>query len=375
MNTIQKHMLSLVGVVIANHAMQNSFLQERAEGIKEYHQFREFAPKELGEFLDNIKMHHLPLLAHVSSNLYECVARYIEFLHHCNPNITDQTIKQLSLPDRLIVKWAALGHHFNMVPYYSGSHRYFYFDQNEPNTTALKGKGRSIDYGQIFADNLEANKRCRAFESLVADMEKRRALLENVDSSHYIDEEELLDLENAKAEARRVCTKYRGMYALALQERVQKGMDLEQQYYINLMPGSDLTSIIIKMLRAIKNDSDLANNIQCFKALVDSDLTFSDYDTGSRCVPRISILPAQGKNSAQLVLNKLYTLFKHTKGLNAKPDYTAMVTDLIGVSQGDFDFRPFGYDYFERGLVYYKNLTGTNVDYHLLHPETGQEIL
>jgi hypothetical protein len=95
--------------------------------------------------------------------------------------------------------------------------------------------------------------------------------------------------------------------------------------------------------------------------------------------PKIVIYPSTGKENAQKVLDKLYTLFNYIPGLNEQPRFNAKVTDLIWIAQGDSIYKEsVRFDkYFELPFKTYYNpmLTGKFQNYHLIHPGTGKEIV
>lgn len=163
-------------------------------------------------------------------------------------------------------------------------------------------------------------------------------------------------------------------------ERTRPFLDrLVGQYKIHLMPVQSFnvgTNIIYTLLDAIEKDPALRSQILAFKVSV----TEPFRTQSGQLLPFVVIYPRDGKDSAQGVLNKLYSLFKkhpEFKGSGERPRYNAKVNDLIWVAQGDADYKTDEYaGYYEPSRIYYRpDITGRIENYHLKHPETGIEIV
>lgn len=143
-------------------------------------------------------------------------------------------------------------------------------------------------------------------------------------------------------------------------------------YKIHLMPKGSLTDIILTLIEGLKNDPELRKLLYKFKVRPNPDLRHE----GSM-LAAVVIYPAQGKDNAQKALNKIYALFKNVQGTGIAPRYNAKVNDLIWIAQGDGDFKDFLYaTFYEKNRIYYRpNITGKVENYHLIHPETKQEIV
>ena len=133
----------------------------------------------------------------------------------------------------------------------------------------------------------------------------------------------------------------------------------------------DQIKILLQMDKAIKTDPELSSLITVFKILV------HPYRQGDVIFPKV-VIYAFGKENTQRILNGIYQQFKDVPGLGFEPRYNAKVNDLIWVAQGDGDNKVDRYEaYYEMpGRVYYRpDITGKPQNYHLLHPETGKEII
>lgn len=155
--------------------------------------------------------------------------------------------------------------------------------------------------------------------------------------------------------------------------RKEMAEKLVQKYKIHLMPkAEDMTPIIIQLLESVKNDLELAQLIHSFKARPDPNTLLQ-----GRIVSRIVIYPASGKENAQKLLDKLYSLLKNVEGSGQHPFANARVSDLIWIAHGDSGDKPFFRHYYEQpNMVYFRpDMTGTIENYHLINPETRKEIV
>ena len=153
--------------------------------------------------------------------------------------------------------------------------------------------------------------------------------------------------------------------------------ELANTYKIHFMPkeGADYVQLMDSIFKAINQDNDLKKVIQAFKIAPRISLSQK-----GEIMPRIVFYVTTGKQNAQIALNKLYNYFKNVPGSGQRPRYNAKVNDLIWIAQGDGDSKSEDwYDvYYELPQkTYYKSdfVTGTRENYHLKHPETGQDII
>jgi hypothetical protein len=150
---------------------------------------------------------------------------------------------------------------------------------------------------------------------------------------------------------------------------------LVKQYKIHLMPKeNDIEKILIKLFKAFKTDNALLK-IASTKILLALESNLKEVGA-----PRI-VLYITGKNQAQLVLNKIYDLFKDDAGSNRAPKFNEKVTSLIYFAQGDRDFKSSYNSFFEQpDLIYFKKgLTkddkGQDEDYYLENPGTPRRVV
>lgn len=160
-----------------------------------------------------------------------------------------------------------------------------------------------------------------------------------------------------------------------------KSKSLAQQftksYKIHLMfPEQIATKVVVTILNAFDQDKDLKALIPTFK------IQPASYKDGKgNVVPQAVFYIIDGKEAAQKVLNTLYFLFKkeNISGSGTRPRFNAKVNDLIWVAQGNGDYKE-GASYsqlYEQPLkAYYRSdISGQQENYHLKHPETGQELI
>lgn len=142
-------------------------------------------------------------------------------------------------------------------------------------------------------------------------------------------------------------------------------------YKIHLMPPDALMAdFAYRLARIIQEDADLYNRIIYYKFIVRPRIT-------AKNMPRV-VLYTDGKEDTQIVLNKLYDKLKTEQGSGYSARFSAYVTDLIWVAQGDGDRKKdeqYQSDYEQPDLIYYKkDFTGSEQDYHLRHPLTGHDL-
>ena len=150
---------------------------------------------------------------------------------------------------------------------------------------------------------------------------------------------------------------------------------LTGQYKIHLMPHRIfIPRLVIKLIKAIKQDPSLADVLYSFKVRYPEDaektVNLKDMEQSKR-VPRIVIYLADGKANAQKALKKLIVLFKNdiSKGIDITPRFNQKVNPLIYFAQSDADTKyiPFLQHYFEQPeMIYYvSDITGEKKDYRL----------
>lgn len=151
--------------------------------------------------------------------------------------------------------------------------------------------------------------------------------------------------------------------------------ELVKTYKIHLMPDEniDATEILYRFDQALKSDPELSREVQTFKIL------YNPTKLGGINFARV-VIYANGKEHAQRILDALYrnNIIKNIKGSGIRPRYNGKVNDLIWVAQGDGDYKDGIYkEYYEQpALIYYHpGITGKKENYHLVNPQTGQEIV
>jgi hypothetical protein len=162
----------------------------------------------------------------------------------------------------------------------------------------------------------------------------------------------------------------------AFDHEAQKHLkNIAGQYKIHLMPHRFyMPELIIKLIKAIKQDHQFAQTLATFKVKY-SQTTAGTVQVRAQSqkerLPRIVIYTAEGKDNAQRALNKILSLFKHDveKGIDATPRWNQRVNKLVSFAQGDGDCKKLleFKEYFEQpAMVYYHPLfTGTYENHHL----------
>ena len=305
------------------------------KGIAAYQQFKEDKPTYTLSKDELISLFPR-FFEYVPANLHQAIADYIPYAYPDQSTLISElsklTYNEFSLKQ---LKWTALGYAFGLMPYYNLDQGYFYFEQPKPKdeNSILKG--------------FREDKSVKA----LADLED---IMKKLSNSRDIQKDEFI--KQAKSEW----------------EEVAKSLVAE--YKIHLMPQGDLTPTIVTLLTLLKKDPEMQDLIAAFKVMITDKVVVNGVG-----YPRVVIYPAIGKDKAQRALNKLYAGLKEIKGLGIKPLFNKKVTDLIWIAQGDSNYKKFSQykPYFEQPkLVYFrKDLTGKDENYHLLHPETGKEIV
>jgi hypothetical protein len=306
-----------------------------AEGIAAYQDFKEHKP-EYTVSKEEIASIFPILFAYVPAHLHQAIANYVP---HAYPdkNLVISELSKLGYNNfsLKLFKWKALGYHFGLMPYYNFDQGYFYFEQPKPTDENAILQGIREDRSVKALENLD-------------EMIKKLHNSRDVKKDEYI--------------------------KIAKNEWQEVAESIVQEYKIHLMPQGDLTPTIVTLLTLLKNDPELQKLIAAFKVMVSDNVAVNGV-----YYPRIVIYPTKGKGNTQRALNKLYQGLKNINGLGVRPLFNAKVTDLIWVAQGDSGYKKYtAYKpYFEQPkLIYFrKDLTGKDQDYHLLHPETGKEIV
>ena len=158
--------------------------------------------------------------------------------------------------------------------------------------------------------------------------------------------------------------------------------DLEKnlvgRYKIHLMPSpqTNPTQLLSLILEAYTNDPELKQLIPFFKIAPHLLPLFH-----GQILPQVVMYIDNGTQAAQKALNKLFAFFNRhpeIKGSGITPRFNMPVNDLIYFAQGDGDFKGDQYKeaYELPAQIYYRSdFTGVRQNYHLRHPETGQELI
>lgn len=350
--------------------IQQSSSQEKQAALKGFREYQNFVPSDFYE-KDKLLLKFPRLFELVPVDLRSSINNFAEFRYgaHAIDRLNALLVGGKKL--MLLFRWTSLGFAFGAVSYYSDLQHYFYFTQSPGGP--LKGLWISTSLPEYIEAAQDFYRLMNQVQQLEAEI---KVLQEEVASKstikENIQEPIFAKLESELAERIAMYESYYQAHEDRYKMVINFGENLTKQYKIHLMPIGDLTPIIIRLLRALKDDPELQKLINSFKVMVDP-----DYIVKGIIYPRVVIYPSMGKENAQKALNKIYALFKHTKGLNQKPRFNAKVTDLIWIAQGDSIFKGPQYEaYYELpNKVYYRSdLLGTNENYHLMHPETGKEI-
>lgn len=306
-----------------------------AGGIAAYKNFKQHVPTYQ---LDTGQLRNIfpRLFEYIPADLHQAIANYVAFAYPDSSALISELSKLLYSEFSLrLLKWNALGYAFELMPYYSFDQEYFYFEQPKEKSENAVLKGVRDDNSVTALAELD-------------DLIKKLAVSRDPMKEGFIKQ--------------------------ANQEWQEVADSVVQEYKIHLMPQGDPTQTIVTLLTLLKKDPELQHLIAAFKVMVKDKLVVNGV-----YYPRIVVYPAQGKENAQKALNKLYAGLKDIKGLGLRPRYNAKVNDLIWVAQGDSGYKNQSkYQvYFEAPTFrYFKpDLTGKMVNYHLVHPETGKEIV
>lgn len=143
---------------------------------------------------------------------------------------------------------------------------------------------------------------------------------------------------------------------------------LESQYKIHLMPRlEDLFHDISRLIKRIKEDKEFSENIQTFKVREN----ISNLIQNNETMPLVVIYPKAGKKSAQIVLDKVYNLFKNEEGLDLAPRYNEKITSKIYWTQGNGDHKSSSLDqgicdlFYTKNRVCYNDILEKGTDYEL----------
>lgn len=140
------------------------------------------------------------------------------------------------------------------------------------------------------------------------------------------------------------------------------------QYKVHLVSENQeaIAKDVTDLLQLVRNNVTLQKSI--YSVMVRSVTLRKEIDR----MPTIIITCAQGKNSAQQVINILFQVFQTKQGLGCKLPYNQKVTSYIYYAQGNSDDKKIKEleQYFEQpAMVHYKaDVTGKKEDYSLILP-------
>lgn len=394
---MKKVLVMIIAICIAwpLHAMEKSKEQERAELREKYRReaekARQITEQEKKRAMGEFEFHRgfkntiiltpeafvkaFPaLFTHLPPEEHQKIVDYAAFMYG------DQAFSKLkeALAQKKIVpeqfKWKALGFAYNVVPYKPSTNKYFYFEQDDNHTTTLKGTRNDKvlrEYLEFDPVIVQVNKRreelLKKYEELRVDYRAKCSDMKQKNTAFCI------RLDSQISQLRNEIEPLTTKIAKLQKNKKDIGRSLVEEYKIHLMPDGDLTPVIIKLLKAIQNDLALQHAIAAFKVL-----TGNEYIFDGQPHARVVIYPTAGKANAQFALQKIYELFKDTDGLGERPRFNAKVNDLIWIAQGDSIYKRGNFlKYYEApNYVYYNpEFMGAKQNYHLLHPQTQQEIV
>lgn len=298
-------------------------------------QFAKFVPKKKLD-LPAIKRLFPQLFTGIPERYHQRVIDYAQNLYGDTMSTALEDINKRGAEAIREFKWEALGTIFNRAPFFGAGYVFIPDPRNKKNErshfTHLPDFLASKDYSKAIEASLQKAQ---------TEQEKNKLLNKLNDS----------------------------------QEKTKKvASTLAGNYKIHMMPKGSLTEILVKLLEALDKDPELNRLVGNFKLKVSAIYEKED----GKVLPLIAFYAAPGTDNAQKLLNKLYQLFKDTPGLNKQPRFNARVSDLLWIAQGDGDYKTdeFAKYYENPKRVYYRpDFTGKLQNYHLIHPETGKEIV
>jgi hypothetical protein len=153
---------------------------------------------------------------------------------------------------------------------------------------------------------------------------------------------------------------------------------LVHTYKIHLMPMSeDFYKTAVIFFKNLRDNPTLRTLITSFKIRVEDNI-IKQAGKPDIVMALFVIYPAVGKENAQQLLNMMYPLFNtEVHGSGQRPRWNARVNDLIWIAQGDGEYKnDEDKEYYEPNRIYYRaDITGDKKNYHLVHPETGKELI
>jgi hypothetical protein len=334
----------------------------REKVLEEYHAYKKFLPKR-AITLEKIKTDIPKLFEGIPLPLQQAIADYSEFKFGAD---AIQQLQKLDAPNNArsfyAFKWMGLGFAYKILPYQHPEQAYFHFVNNKDEKSLFNG----FRYHTRLRDYCELDQK---LQKLIQQQKQLEADLEKAQKSVLT----MLPIPNKEIEAKKESlANYAKSIKKTSEQKDKMMMKMVQEYKIHLMPIGDPTPVIVHLINALATDKELSYLINMFKVSPNP-----NYITSFGTVARIVIYPAAGKKLSQIALNKIYELFKGVKGLDERPRFDVKVNDLIWVAQGESSEKSgCAGDYFEtpQKAFYNPNVTGSQEDYHLKHPETGKEL-
>jgi hypothetical protein len=159
---------------------------------------------------------------------------------------------------------------------------------------------------------------------------------------------------------------------------------LTNNYKIHLMPKEDeFETIILKIAKLFTNAyfTHVVNSVKIFPLYPMQLEEIKNFGplANELVVPGI-IMYADSKKNAQGALNFLYKELAEFQGINVHPRFSAQITNLIYITQGDGDYKtdPLFQRFYEKpDKIYYNPITigEPAKNYHLVYPNTDIEVV
>lgn len=168
------------------------------------------------------------------------------------------------------------------------------------------------------------------------------------------------------------------------QQRARDKSRLTNNYKIHLMPKEDeFVNIILKIAKLFTNPyfTHVVNSVKIFPLYTMQLEEIKNFGPlkNELVVPGI-IIYADSKKNAQDALNFLYKELAEFQGINVRPRFSAQITNLIYITQGDGDYKtdPLFQRFYEKpDKIYYNPITIDEPakNYHLVYPNTDIEVV
>ncbi len=238
---------------------QELYIKLKKAALTQYTDYKKFEFKHIVP-VEQMVNQFPELFTDVPVALHQKIADFAEFLYGQN---SFEALAQKNF-NPAYFKWTAIGLAYNVMPFMNYVSGFFYFDQNHPNTTILKGERDDfilpsyVKALKEYENKIEENN-----QLLVSIMQRGKKLYEECNKDATSQGCLAVTNEQVVQEKKYQDNEFQMVDLLFNVRNI--GLSLASEYKFHIMPGGDCTPVIIKLLDALAHDAELQQLISAFK--------------------------------------------------------------------------------------------------------------